>query len=98
HYLKQNLQLAVDLENLEKAYDTPDKKGEAAKQAERHRRSKKDPKQFYLMAKGGRIWGPLGASEIQNLFFKGVLDRSIQVAKSGSSKSVSIGEFVAKYK
>lgn len=60
-------------------------------------RGKRDAKRYQLIDAKGRQLGPLAASEIQSLFYKGVLDKSVQVLRQGSSAKVPVAKFVAVY-
>ena len=57
----------------------------------------KNDKKFKLIDKRKGELGPLAPSEIQSLFFRGILDRSVKVQKVGSDRSVPIQQFIAAY-
>lgn len=59
------------------------------------KRRRKDPKHFNLRDGKGRVWGPLSASEIQNLFYKGIVDKKVVVLKESSTAVVPVDKFVA---
>ncbi len=61
-----------------------------------HKR-RRDPKHFHLLDSRGRMLGPIGAGEIQSLFYKGVLDKSVRVMRDGSKAQVPVSRFVAIY-
>lgn len=54
-------------------------------------------KNFFLERKDGKKMGPLSATEIQSLFYRGVLPNSVKVLKSGSERKIKIRQFVAAY-
>ena len=54
-------------------------------------------KNFLLERKDGKKMGPLSATEIQSLFYRGVLPNSVKVLKSGSDRKIKIRQFVAAY-
>jgi hypothetical protein len=59
------------------------------------RRRKKDPKHYHLRDAKGRVLGPLSATDVQALFYKGVINASVMVMKQGSSAKVPADKFVA---
>jgi hypothetical protein len=68
--------------------------GDSGLQQQRNRR---EPKSYHVMDGRGRVLGPVSAREIQALFFKGVLDKSVVVMKNGSRSRVRVDKFVAVY-
>lgn len=54
-------------------------------------------KNFFLHRKDGKKMGPLSATEIQSLFYRGVLPKSVKVGKSGSDRKIRIRQFVSAY-
>lgn len=61
------------------------------------KKSKRDPKRFFLRDAKGRLLGPQSAGEIQSLFYKGVLDKAVKVLKEGSTQAVPVAKFVTVY-
>lgn len=61
------------------------------------RKKRRDPKHFHLMDGRGRVMGPMSASEIQGLYYKGVLDKTVKVMRDGSGAHVPIARFVSVY-
>ncbi len=60
----------------------------------KHKKARRDPKQYHLVDGKGRNLGPLSAGDIQQLYFKGRLDKHVKVVKSGSAAQVPIDKFV----
>lgn len=61
------------------------------------RKRRRDPKHFHVMDPRGRVLGPVSASEIHSLFYKGVLDKDVKVMRDGSRAQVPVARFVAIY-
>lgn len=57
----------------------------------------KSAKKFYLIDRHHRVLGPLSAAEIQSLFFRGVLDKSVRVQKMGAQRMIPVRQFVQIY-
>lgn len=60
-------------------------------------RKKRDPKKYHLIDAKGRVLGPLSPGEIQSLYYRGVVDRSVKVMRDGSTSKVAVGKFVLSY-
>ena len=61
------------------------------------RKNRRDPKRYYLMDGRGRVLGPVSAGDVQSMYYKGVLDRSVRVMKDGSTAQVPVAKFVGIY-
>jgi hypothetical protein len=61
------------------------------------RKRRRNPRHFHLQDPQGRVMGPLSATEIRALFYKGVLDKSVRVMRDGSPAKVPVAKFVAIY-
>lgn len=60
-------------------------------------KKRRSSKMFYLRDKKQRELGPLSAKEIQSLYYRGILDRSVKVLRRPGTKGVIISRFVAEY-
>ena len=58
-------------------------------------RRQRDPKHFLLMNGSGRILGPMSATEVQSLYFRGVVGAEVKVMRQGSEASVPLGRFIS---
>ncbi len=76
---------------------TPNRPAAQQQQQNRARKRRRDPKHFHVMDPRGRVLGPIGAGEIQALFYKGVLDKDVKVMRDGSRAQVPVARFVAIY-
>jgi len=74
------------------------KSGETeAKRKKAGLKAKKKLRRYHLMDKRKRLLGPLSAAEIQSLFYRGILEKNVKVAKDRDGKKVPIAQFVAAY-
>lgn len=78
------------------ASQAPNRSSPAPQQSPSRKR-RRDPKRFQVMDPRGRVLGPISASEIQALFYKGVLDKDVKVMRDGSKAQVPVARFVAIY-
>ncbi len=58
---------------------------------------RKDAKRYFLHDRKKRVLGPLSAREIQSLFYRGIVDQSVKVAKDPKSKPIPVAQFIAAY-
>ena len=58
---------------------------------------KKKEKKFYLTDEKNRVLGPLSATEVQSLFYRGILGASVKVQKSGTNRKIPIRQFISAY-
>lgn len=58
---------------------------------------KKKEKKFYLIDDKNRVLGPLSAIEVQSLFYRGILNKTVKVQKSGSDSKIPIRQFISAY-
>jgi len=58
-------------------------------------RRQRDPKHFLLMNRNGRILGPMSVTEVQSLYFRGVVGADVMVMRQGSKASVQLGRFIS---
>lgn len=54
-------------------------------------------KKFYLIDRRGRVLGPLSAAEIQSLYQRGIVEKSVRVQKVGEPKSIPLNLFISAY-
>jgi hypothetical protein len=93
----QMIALASDMRRLGKSNNLPVPVKNENAQIVPLPRKKRDPKKYHLIDAKGRVLGPLSPGEIQSLYYRGVVDRSVKVMRDGSGSKVAVGKFVMAY-
>ncbi len=63
----------------------------------RRPRFKRKGRRYMLYDKGRKPLGPLTASEVQSLFARGMLEKTVKVSKDGGAQNIPIQQFVGAY-
>ena len=58
-------------------------------------RRQRNPKHFLLMNSVGRVLGPMSATEVQSLYFRGVLANDVVVMRPGSEAKIKLSRFIS---
>ena len=58
-------------------------------------RRQRNPKHFLLMNSIGRVLGPMSATEVQSLYFRGVLANDVVVMRPGSEAKIKLNRFIS---
>jgi len=90
----QHLALASDLRKIGSSGNLPVPISEAYSASKKKRR---DPKRYHLIDPKGRVLGPLSPGEIQSLYYRGVVEKSVKVMRDGSNSAVPVAKFVSAY-
>lgn len=87
---------SIPKEESSKPAERSEKKSARSAAAAAAERKKKE-KKFYLTDEKNRVLGPLSATEVQSLFYRGILGKTVKVQKSGTNRKIPIRQFISAY-